>query len=65
MRVGALAVLWAPAAVLVTAALEPGAAVEYAAIALLCLALGALERRAAAVAARAARAGGRVACSRS
>ncbi len=42
MRVGALAVLWAPAAVLITAALEPGAAVEYAAIALICLALGAL-----------------------
>jgi hypothetical protein len=43
MRVGALAVLWAPAAVLVTAALEPGAVVEYAAIALLCFALGALS----------------------
>lgn len=43
MRVGALAVLWAPAAVLVTAALEPGAAVEYATIALLCLALAALS----------------------
>jgi hypothetical protein len=43
MRVGALAVLWAPAAVLVTAAVQPGAAVEYAAIALLCLGLGALS----------------------
>lgn len=43
MRVGALAVLWAPTAVLVTAAVEPGAAVEYATIALLCLALGALS----------------------
>jgi len=42
MRVGALGVLWAPTAVLVTAALEPGAAAEYAAIALLCLGLGAL-----------------------
>jgi hypothetical protein len=43
MRVGALAVLWAPAAVLVTAAFEPGAAVEYAAIALLCFGLAALS----------------------
>jgi len=43
MRVGALAVLWAPTAVLVTAAVEPGAAVEYTAIALLCFALGALS----------------------
>jgi hypothetical protein len=43
IRVGALAVLWAPTAVLVTAAVEPGAAVEYATIALLCLALGALS----------------------
>ena len=43
MRVGALAVLWAPAAVLVTAAVEPGAAVEYAAIALLCFGLAALS----------------------
>jgi hypothetical protein len=42
LRVGALGVLWAPVAVLVPAALEPGAAVEYATIALLCLALGAL-----------------------
>jgi hypothetical protein len=43
MRTGALGVLWAPTAVLVTAAIEPGAAVEYATIALLCLALGALS----------------------
>ncbi len=43
MRVGALAVLWAPTAVLVTAAVEPSAGVEYAAIALLCLGLGALS----------------------
>ncbi|HEX3452546.1 MAG TPA: hypothetical protein VHS26_04530, partial [Solirubrobacteraceae bacterium] len=32
MRVGALAVLWTPVAVLIGAALEPGAAVEYATI---------------------------------
>jgi hypothetical protein len=43
MRVGALAVLWTPTAVLVTAAIEPSAGVEYAAIALLCLGLGALS----------------------
>lgn len=42
MRVGALAVLWAPAAVLITAAIEPSAPVEYATITLSCLALGAL-----------------------
>ena len=42
MRIGALGVLWAPVAALITAALEPGAAVEYATIALACLALGAL-----------------------
>jgi hypothetical protein len=42
MRVGALAVLWAPAAVLITAAIEPSAPVEYATITLACLALGAL-----------------------
>jgi hypothetical protein len=42
MRVGALGVLWTPVAVLVPAALEPSAAVEYATIALVCLALGAL-----------------------
>jgi len=43
MRAGGLAVMWAPVAVLVTAALEPSAGVEYAAIALLCLGLGALS----------------------
>jgi hypothetical protein len=42
IRAGAIGVLWAPVAVLFTAALEPSAAVEYAAIALLCLGLGAL-----------------------
>jgi hypothetical protein len=42
MRVGALGVLWAPVAVLIPAALEPSAAVEYATIALACIALGAL-----------------------
>lgn len=43
LRVGALAVLWAPTAVLVTAAFEPGAGAEYAAIALLCFGLAALS----------------------
>ncbi len=43
MRVGALGVLWAPVAVLVPAALEPGAAAEYATIALVSLVLGALS----------------------
>ena len=42
MRAGALGVLWAPVAVLIPAALEPSAPVEYATIALACLALGAL-----------------------
>jgi hypothetical protein len=42
MRAGGLAVLWAPVAVLIPAALEPGAAVEYATITIACLALGAL-----------------------
>jgi hypothetical protein len=42
MRVGALAVLWAPVVVLIPAALEPSAAAEYATIALACLALAAL-----------------------
>jgi len=41
MRTGALGVLWAPVAVLVPAALQPGAAVEYLTIALACLAFGA------------------------
>jgi len=42
MRAGALGVLWAPVAVLIPAALHPGAAVEYLTIALACLTLGAL-----------------------
>jgi hypothetical protein len=42
LRAGALGVLWAPVAVLIPAALEPGAAAEYAIIALACLAFGAL-----------------------
>jgi hypothetical protein len=42
LRAGALGVLWAPVAVLIPAALEPSAAVEYATIALACMALGAL-----------------------
>ncbi len=42
MRAGALGVLWAPVAVLITAAIEPSAAVEYMTIALACLALGSL-----------------------
>jgi len=45
MRAGALGVLWAPVAVLIPAALEPGAAAEYATIALVCIALGALTDR--------------------
>ncbi len=42
MRTGALGVLWAPVAVLIPAALNPSAAVEYLTIVLACLALGAL-----------------------
>jgi hypothetical protein len=42
MRACAMGVLWAPVAVLIPAALEPGAAVEYTTIAVSCLALGAL-----------------------
>lgn len=42
MRTGAIGVLWAPIAVLIPAAIEPSAAVEYATISLACLALGAL-----------------------
>jgi hypothetical protein len=42
MRCGALGVLWAPVATLITAALEPSAAVEYTTIAVLCMGLGAL-----------------------
>jgi hypothetical protein len=45
VRAGALGVLWAPVVVMVPAALEPGAAVEYATIAVLCIALGALSDR--------------------
>jgi hypothetical protein len=45
MRAGALGVLWAPVAVLIPAAVEPSAAVEYMTIALVCLALGALSDR--------------------
>ena len=43
MRVGALGVSWAPLAVLIPAALEPGAALEYTIIVLACLGLGALS----------------------
>jgi len=42
LRAGALGVLWAPVVVLIPAALEPSAAVEYVTIALACMALGAL-----------------------
>ncbi len=42
VRAGALGILWAPLASLIPAALEPSAPVEYATIALACLALGAL-----------------------
>jgi hypothetical protein len=42
VRAGAVGVLWAPVAVMVTAAIEPGAAVEYTLIAVICLGLGAL-----------------------
>jgi len=42
LRAGGLGVLWAPVVALVPAALEPGAAVEYALIAVLCIALGAI-----------------------
>lgn len=45
MRVGALAMLWAPVAVLIPAALEPSRAGEYAILALACFALGALSDR--------------------
>ncbi len=45
MRAGALGVLWAPVAVLIPAAIEPTAAVEYATIVLACLTLGALTDR--------------------
>ncbi len=42
MRAGAIGVLYSPIVVLITAALEPSAAVEYATITLACLCLGAL-----------------------
>jgi hypothetical protein len=42
MRAGGLGVLWVPIAVLIPAAIEPSAAVEYAMIALACMLLGAL-----------------------
>ncbi len=42
MRAGALGVLWAPVAVLLPAAIEPSAAIEYLTIVLACLGLGAL-----------------------
>jgi hypothetical protein len=45
IRAGALAVLWTPVAVLIPAALEPSAPVEYAVIVISCLALGALTDR--------------------
>jgi hypothetical protein len=45
LRVGALGVLWAPVAVLIPAALEPSAAVEYLIVVLACLGLGALSDR--------------------
>ncbi len=42
MRAGAVAVMWAPVAVLIPAAFEPSAPVEYVTIVLACLALGIL-----------------------
>jgi hypothetical protein len=45
MRAGALGVLWTPVAVLAPAAIEPGAAVEYAMITAGCLILGLLTDR--------------------
>jgi hypothetical protein len=45
LRTGGLGVLWAPVAVLIPAALEPGAGIEYPTIALACLLLGALTDR--------------------
>ncbi len=42
MRTGALGMLWAPIAVLIPAAIEPSAAIEYILIALACMGLGAL-----------------------
>ena len=45
MRVGAIALLWAPVAVLLPAALEPSRTVEFALIVATCFALGALTDR--------------------
>lgn len=45
MRAGALGMLWTPVAVLIPAAIEPSPAVEYLAIVLACLGLGALTDR--------------------
>lgn len=45
MRVGALALLWTPSTVLVTAALEPSRAAELALLAALCLSLAAITDR--------------------
>jgi hypothetical protein len=42
VRIGAIGVLWAPVAVMMTAPIGPGAGVEYALIAVLCMALGTL-----------------------
>jgi hypothetical protein len=42
LRVGGLAVLWTPVAVMLSAAIEPSAAVEYATVVLACLLLGVL-----------------------
>ncbi|HEX9481912.1 MAG TPA: hypothetical protein VF927_07405, partial [Solirubrobacteraceae bacterium] len=42
IRAGAVGVLWAPVVVMIPAAFAPGAAVEYATIAIGCIALGAL-----------------------
>ncbi len=42
LRVGALAMLWTPVAVLIGAALEPGPALEYTILVVSCFALGAL-----------------------
>ena len=58
-RVGGLALLWTPVAVLVPAAFAPGRGVEDALLVLICFALGATQRPAAALAARATRASGR------
>jgi hypothetical protein len=46
MRVGALALLWAPVGTLVTAAIEPSRTAEFVLLAAICLSLGALTDRA-------------------